>query len=521
MDYLNKLSLKQKLLASFSLVVMFFIFVMGILFNSQFKLGAIQDDGAHRFKDSERISQISFEVASVYAVSADAVINRHLDETKKELLKANELLKISIKDVYAIADTAAEKANALTFEKDYKGYIALIENELLPELHGKADMEKLRAIDEKIDAQRELALSSLDKIYKSIHEESLESDREFDSTFKNGIMFSAIAAFAGIIFAVVLLMIISNGLTTQLRKLAASLGQSGMQVSSAAVQIASASDQLSSAANEQSASLQETSSSIEEISQMVKSNSENAKQSSQFSENSLGTAEKGKVAVELMVKVINEINESNKTIVSQIDVTNSEIENIVSIINEIGNKTKVINEIVFQTKLLSFNASVEAARAGEHGKGFAVVAEEIGSLAQMSGNAASEITSMLESSTKSVQDIVSNSKNRIGSIMKQNQNKIESGKSVANECSDILNEIVSSVANVAKMVNEISSASMEQSQGVEEITKAVSQLDQVTQQNSQSSNEAASAASALSEQAENLNNLVQMLVKTIEGQRAA
>ncbi|MBC7465119.1 MAG: hypothetical protein H7256_03945 [Bdellovibrio sp.] len=48
---------------------------------------------------------------------------------------------------------------------------------------------------------------------------------------------------------------------------------------------------------------------------------------------------------------------------------------------EIGNKTKVINDIVFQTKLLSFNASVEAARAGEHGKGFAVVAEEVGKLA--------------------------------------------------------------------------------------------------------------------------------------------
>ena len=72
------------------------------------------------------------------------------------------------------------------------------------------------------------------------------------------------------------------------------------------------------------------------------------------------------------------------------------------LISEIGNKTKVINDIVFQTKLLSFNASVEAARAGEHGKGFSVVAEEVGNLAHMSGNSAKEITQLLESSINRV-----------------------------------------------------------------------------------------------------------------------
>ncbi|MBC7659266.1 MAG: hypothetical protein H7249_06115 [Chitinophagaceae bacterium] len=50
---------------------------------------------------------------------------------------------------------------------------------------------------------------------------------------------------------------------------------------------------------------------------------------------------------------------------------------MVSVINEIVDKTRVINAIVFQTQLLSFDASVEAARAGERGKGFAVVAEKV------------------------------------------------------------------------------------------------------------------------------------------------
>ena len=65
-------------------------------------------------------------------------------------------------------------------------------------------------------------------------------------------------------------------------------------------------------------------------------------------------------------------------------------------------KTQVINDIVFQTQLLSFNASIEAAKAGVHGKGFSVVAEEVGKLAVLSGTAASEISEILKESSKTI-----------------------------------------------------------------------------------------------------------------------
>ncbi|MBC7429359.1 MAG: hypothetical protein H7336_12145 [Bacteriovorax sp.] len=205
---------------------------------------------------------------------------------------------------------------------------------------------------------------------------------------------------------------------------------------------------------------------------------------------------------------------------NQIDETNREIENIVKIINEIGTKTKVINDIVFQTKLLSFNASVEAARAGEQGKGFAVVAEEVGNLAAMSGAAALEITNMLDGSIKTVEGIVRDSKEKIGKLILDGKEKVETGSRVAHECEEVLNEIVSSVASVSKMITEISTASQEQAQGVHEMTKAIAQLDQVTQQNSANSAESANAAGILSNQAELLNSLVQKLVQTVEGGEA-
>lgn len=131
---------------------------------------------------------------------------------------------------------------------------------------------------------------------------------------------------------------------------------------------------------------------------------------------------------------------------------------------EIAEKTKVINEIVFQTKLLSFNASVEAARAGEQGKGFAVVAEEVGNLATMSGNAAQDISNMLGESTAKVQEIVRQTKEEMSRLTTQSKNDVENGIKVARDCDVVLNEIVKNVNHVDQLVREITEASKNLSQ---------------------------------------------------------
>lgn len=228
---------------------------------------------------------------------------------------------------------------------------------------------------------------------------------------------------------------------------------------------------------------------------MVGKNRENASETSSVSRESEDTATKGRETVEQMIASMAEINRSNE-----------QIGEIVKVINEIGSKTKVINDIVFQTKLLSFNASVEAARAGEHGKGFAVVAEEVGNLAQMSGNAAKEISALLENSIHRVETIVNDTKA-----------KVEAGTMTAQECGVILADIVSNVSKVASMAGEISTASEEQARGVQEINRAMTQLDQVTQTNAATSEEAASAAEELSAQAQALQGLVRDLTVTVQG----
>lgn len=306
-----------------------------------------------------------------------------------------------------------------------------------------------------------------------------------------------------------------------LNEISASLNVGSDKIASFTSEITQASTSLSSSITQQAAALQQTTSAVEQTSASVMSNADNAKKSAEFSEHSKESVHIGKMAVEEVIKAIDQISHSIVEIKEEIEHNNKEISDIVNIINEIGNKTKVINEIVFQTKLLSFNASVEAARAGEHGKGFAVVAEEVGNLAAMSGNSAKEITELLESSTRQVAQTVENSKKRITALMLSSEGRVHAGTETAKRCNDALDEIMAQVHNVNRMVNEISSASNEQSQSIREITKAMSEIDSASHQNSSVSQQTRESANQLGDQVEDFRGLVIRLNTFIEGKKSA
>ncbi|RYZ58311.1 MAG: methyl-accepting chemotaxis protein, partial [Proteobacteria bacterium] len=308
------------------------------------------------------------------------------------------------------------------------------------------------------------------------------------------IIMSVLSILTGLILAIVVLRSVNRAIGQVIN----GLNESSTQVTSAALEIASSSQELSQGATEQASSLEETSAAVEEMNSMVQRTADNAQQSNETARVSGDSANRGKRVVEEMKAAMVEIDQSTTGLLNAVNQGSKGLEDVVKLIAEIGEKTKVINDIVFQTKLLSFNASVEAARAGEHGKGFAVVAEEVGNLAQMSGNAAKEISSMLESSVKRVQAIVSETQTGVESLAADSKIKVALGKKVAMECGEVLDDIVGKVTIVSQMSHSISTASDEQARGISEITKAVTQLDQMTQQNAAVSEQTASAAEELS-----------------------
>ncbi|MBT3980236.1 MAG: methyl-accepting chemotaxis protein [Bacteriovoracaceae bacterium] len=324
-----------------------------------------------------------------------------------------------------------------------------------------------------------------------------------------------ISIFLAALFFFVALM--SGSITKKIHQVITLLRRSSGEVTSSSNEIAEASIQLSNASREQAASLQETVCSIDEISSMVQKNATAAASSTKNSENSHDEAVKGKKNIEDLIKSIGDIASSNSEISMEMKNNNDEITKISELIEQIGEKTKVINEIVFQTKLLSFNASVEAARAGEHGKGFAVVAEEVGSLAAMSGRAALEISEMLDSSIKQVNEIVENSKSKIENLVAKGEEKVERSTMMADKCGLSLESILQNVDSVNEMVKEIATASGEQSTGVGQITVAMQQLDQVTHQNASVAQNSASMASQLKVSAQNLNSSVRDLMSIVDG----
>ncbi len=344
----------------------------------------------------------------------------------------------------------------------------------------------------------------------------LDRDEAYSAlyTLQRNLIVLLLVSLAGIGFAAYFF---GKGLSRSLSTISETLEFSSREVSSSSSQSAASSTELSEAATEQAASLQETMASIEEISAMVNQNAESASRAKVAVDANHASSEDGARSVEEMMRSISEIKTTNDDILAQMETSNKEFGEIVKIISDIGEKTTVINDIVFQTKLLSFNASVEAARAGEHGKGFAVVAEEVGNLAQMSGNAAREISEMLAQSIKRVNGIVEQTRDRVDQLVEVGKDKITMGQSTAQRCRDSLTKINENAKSMSSMISEITHASKEQAQGIQEINKAISQLDQVTQQNSAVAQQSSSQAEELHSQAAELQSAVSSLVELING----
>ncbi len=235
-----------------------------------------------------------------------------------------------------------------------------------------------------------------------------------------------------------------NEVMTEIIKGAGSISAAGHGVSSTSMVI-------SEGASQQAANVEEVSSTMEEMVSNIELNSDNARNTEEISEK----AHNGMQGV--------------------YENTHLSVESIHSIVQKI----KIINDIANQTNILSLNASVEAARAGAQGKGFAVVANEVRKLAEVSKQAAIEITSLSNESM-----------------------------SVVGKAGEKVGELAPEIEKTTQLIQEISASSAEQLKGVEQVNASIVELNTLTQQNASSSEELAASAQELSSQADNLNKLV-------------
>lgn len=244
--------------------------------------------------------------------------------------------------------------------------------------------------------------------------------------------------------------------------------------------LADSAQTVSESSAEQAAAVQETVSSMSEISSMITQTTQNVRECGGIAADVSAKTEQGNQVMRRLAAAIESANHAN-----------AQLQSMASIINEVSGKTMVINDIVFKTQLLSINASIEAARAGQHGKGFSVVAEEVGNLAQMSGNAAKEIQLLLADSQKQASQII-----------EVTQARSRESQEVSNEAIAAFSDIAAGIQAINERLRSVDQATREQELGIKQISSAMDQMDQTTQRNSSVSAETSAFAKTLGSQSE-------------------
>lgn len=286
----------------------------------------------------------------------------------------------------------------------------------------------------------------------------------------------------------------------------------GTDLVGSAEQIQTVSRDLKKASEDQMDTLSATVSCSHEISSMMVRTQDNTKQLDSEAANLSSMTEEGNRIVKEMVSTSLEIKEGSREFKQEMETNLNELYKTLDLIKNISEKTKLINDIVFQTKLLSFNASVEAARAGEAGKGFSVVAEEIGKLAKMSGHTADEITKIVEQSTSAIHDALEKTKQRTDQLMNQSLEKNELGYQSTMHCEKVFSEISDKINYVSSTIKEIALATQEQSIGVQELDVAIIKLQEMADRNNLVASQSTEQAHEFEKQTQNLIKMNQDLL---------
>ncbi|MBV4421940.1 methyl-accepting chemotaxis protein [Clostridium tyrobutyricum] len=275
------------------------------------------------------------------------------------------------------------------------------------------------------------------------------------------------------------------------------------EINSSTVSISEDVQESGASSEEISASIQEVDSSVNELSHKA-DDGNNKSQATKLS--AIEIKEKVKDSIE---KIKNLSNKNNETILKAIEEG--------KVVEEIKVMANTIASIAEQTNLLALNAAIEASRAGESGKGFQVVAGEVRKLAEQSQQAVSGIQGTISKVQDAFGNLSRSSKNVLNFINDDVSSQLQSFKNIGDKYYDDADFISSMSENISSMSQQITNTISQVSKAVQSTAGVAQNASQNVEVIKSSINEASQGMTQISEtaqgQAEMAENLSIMIQK--------
>lgn len=284
-----------------------------------------------------------------------------------------------------------------------------------------------------------------------------------------------------------------NFMLEELRSLLDKVTQMTQRVARASEHSQHISTESLTLAAHQATEIQQTGRDVLQMTQQIHQVSQAATASTEVAQTSLAAAKKGEEAVQLAIKGMHDIRDL-------IQETSKRIKRLSESSLEIGDITELITDITEQTNVLALNAAIQAASAGEAGRGFAVVAEEVQRLAERSGEAAKQISAL-------VQTIQTDAHDAVMAMEKSTQGVVE-GARLSDSAGTVLAEIRHISQHLAELIHGISNSTMAQSSLADGVAKNIDSILTITEHTRNGTTQTANAVHELLILAEELKSAV-------------
>ena len=530
-------TIKAKIIVNVVIVLLTVAGIVGMNYYDLRTLRHLQDAGATMGNTAAQATDAANIGSRLYAIIADAEINRNLEQTEKDWAEAKKVESALLETIGAQLDTQEQKDFHSAALKAFEKQVSLFESQMLPLLKASPDLtEDVKRLDGEIDKEKVIIRDNLHKVANSILTDAKMLDKEFDSDIKRSIAEGIIIGLVGILLQIGLagwllaaIMRPVNAMIALLKDMAEGEGdltkrlddRSSDEIAVASRyfnlfveklrtiigQVAQASDQVASASNQLQSTAEQMATGVEEVAAqagtVATAGEEMSATSSDIAQNCQFAAEGSRQASSAALsgaRVVEETIAVMNSIAARVELSAKAVESLGTRSDQIGAIVGTIEDIADQTNLLALNAAIEAARAGEQGRGFAVVADEVRALAERTTRATKEISTMIKSIQAETREAVV--------AMGQGVKEVAAGSEKAAHSGRALEQILEQINAVTMQIAQVATAAEQQTATTSEISSNMQQITEVVAQTASGAHESAVASNQLSDLAVDLKRIV-------------